>query len=468
MPEIIIIREIEQKKENSEEKFPEKFQVQVQFGASAAPHKITIQNPFSKEQEARLEWYFEKWLDFPFTDKIKAKEAEADILAYGENLFNQIFAADRDIIREYDRFREHNSEFHIEIAGSPEFHALHWEAIKDPDQSRPLSVDKPIVRKNSQPIIYEAKVKSAPLLRVLLISARPSGARDVSYRTISRPLVESLETGKIAAQIDIVRPGTYETLVKHLEDVYLTYGDGYYHLLHLDLHGALLSYEQYKTFTQTYNSSQLLYRNSGYAQKKIEEYEGLKAFLFFNGTEGEFANPVSAEDLANLFKMRQIPIVILNACQSGKQVGAAETSLGSYMLKAGVQLVVAMGYSVTVSAARILMSTLYQELLDGRNPDMAILRARLELYNDKARQAAFGQEIKLEDWLLPVIYQNRAPDFDSSGFQNYVAPDLAPYKAPRTTYKFVGRDIEILEIENHLLIIVVILWFYLAYFLLYL
>ena len=306
MPKFIIIREMEQKKENSEKNFPENFQAQVQFGASAAPHKIIIQNPFSKEQEARLEWYFEKWLDFPFTDKIKAKEAKADIRAYGENLFNQVFAADRNIIREYDRFRENNPDFHIEIAGSPEFHALHWEAMKDPDQSRPLSVNKPIVRKNSEPIIYEAKVKAAPLLRVLLISARPSGARDVSYRTISRPLVDSLETGKIAAKIDIVRPGTYEALVKHLEDIHLTHGDGYYHLLHLDLHGALLTYEQYKTFTQDYNCS------SGYAQKSVKEYEGLKAFLFFNGTEKEFANPVSAEALADLFKMRQIPIIILN------------------------------------------------------------------------------------------------------------------------------------------------------------
>ncbi len=57
----------------------------------------------------------------------------------------------------------------------------------------------------------------------------------------------------------------------------------------------------------------------------------------------------------------RIPIAILNACQSGKQVGASETSLGSRLMQAGVQLVLAMGYSVTVSAAELLMKTLYEQ-----------------------------------------------------------------------------------------------------------
>ena len=157
-------------------------------------------------------------------------------------------------------------------------------------------------------------------------------------------------------------------------------------------------------------------------------------------------NPVSADDLARLLNMRQVPIVILNACQSGKQIGAAETSLGSRMLDAGAQLVVAMGYSVTVSAARLLMTTLYRQLLDGRDPAIAIRRGRLELFNNKQREAAFGQKIELEDWLLPVIYQNRAPGFDHNTFQGEVMSVAAGYAPPRTAYRFVGR-----EIENRLL-----------------
>ncbi|MDV7393004.1 CHAT domain-containing protein, partial [Arthrospira platensis SPKY1] len=96
----------------------------------------------------------------------------------------------------------------------------------------------------------------------------------------------------------------------------------------------------------------------------------------------------------------QLPIAVLNACQSGKQVGAQETSLGSRLMAAGVQLVVAMGYSVTVSAAALLMQTLYGALLDGQPLAQAIRRGRLALYNDKGRRAAYDQTIQLEDWLL--------------------------------------------------------------------
>jgi hypothetical protein len=183
----------------------------------------------------------------------------------------------------------------------------------------------------------------------------------------------------------------------------------------------------------------------------VAPYAGQKAFVFFDEAEAEGpsgGDPFSADHLADLLNMRQIPLVVLNACQSGKQVGAAETSLGSRLLAAGVQLVVAMGYSVTVSAARLLMTTLYGHLLAGREPAVAIRRARLELYHNKRRQAAYGQEIPLEDWLLPVIYQNRPPDFGPHTFTGEWTDPGPLYAPPRTTYHFVGRDLDILHVER--------------------
>ena len=434
----IIIREVE-KNEDS-------FAATVQFDPYGAPYEITVSDPFSKAEEERLEWYFEQWLKFPFIDKVPAEQAASSIRTYGETLFEQVFRDNPDVYLEYQRLRQ--EDFLLEIIGSPEFHGLHWEALHDPNQARPLAVDKPVVRKNSQPVTYRAEVNPAPQLRVLLVTARPAGVRDVSYRTISRPLVEALETGHVAAQIDIVRPGTFEALVNHLENVRDDHG--YYHIIHLDMHGSLLTYEAYQNRATSFDQNTF---DGDYAQTPVEEYEGLEAFLFFDDADGktEGGDPVSADDLANLLNMRQIPIVILNACQSGKQVGAAETSLGSRLLAAEVQLVVAMGYSVTVSAARLLMTTLYRHLLEGRDPAVAIRRARLELYHNKGRRAAFGQEIALEDWLLPVIYQNRAPGFDQNTFQGQVVTTAPVYAPPRTTYRFVGRDIDILQIERHLL-----------------
>ena len=144
-----------------------------------------------------------------------------------------------------------------------------------------------------------------------------------------------------------------------------------------------------------------------YALKDIEPYEGEKAFLFFEGEQDDSVTPVEASALANMLRDHHIPVAILNACQSGKQVGTTETSLGSSLMQAGVQLVLAMGYSVTVTAAVLLMKTLYQHLFDGNDLTLAIRHARNELYNDKRRQAYYAQLIDLEDWLLPVVYQNR-------------------------------------------------------------
>jgi hypothetical protein len=41
-----------------------------------------------------------------------------------------------------------------------------------------------------------------------------------------------------------------------------------------------------------------------------------------------------------------VPITILNACQSGKQIGSSETSLGSRLMQVGVQLVLVCGMGI--------------------------------------------------------------------------------------------------------------------------
>src|SRR5260370_15896647 len=171
----------------------------------------------------------------------------------------------------------------------------------------------------------------------------------------------------------------------------------------VDVHGAVISYEELQSGQQ---ADRYLY-NSRYGRVDLEAYEGEKAFLFLEEKQDQKFDPVEASELAALLLSHQLPIALLNACQSGKQVGATETSLGSRLMQAGVQVVLAMGYSVTVSAAVLLMRTLYSQLFANKELPLAICRARLELYNDKKRRVYFNQNIDLEDWLLPVVYQNQ-------------------------------------------------------------
>ena len=434
----------------------ENFKATVRFGEYGADYPpLTVSNPAKPEQERELEWYFEEWLNFPFTDKARAQGAADFIREYGEALFRQVFRSDPDVYAAYQSAMRDGGVL-LQVIGSPEFHALHWEALKDPNLPHPLAVGQPVVRKNRKVVANSATLPEAPELRVLLVTARPSGSRDVGYRTISRPLIDALETGKLRATIDIVRPGTFEALLKHLETTQLDHGGGYYHMLHLDLHGAVLSWDEYQQVaSKAAASSAHLFK--GYGTSEVEPYTDEKAFLLFEDEASRDGNGgflVSAENIADQLRIHQIPIVALNACQSGKQLGntATETSLGSRLLASGAQLVIAMGYSVTVSAARIFMTRFYEELLAGREPSSAIRAARLELHRDKARRAAYNKEIDLEDWMLPVIYQNAPPRFLFTAAAPGAAPPTPRYSHPKPLYGFFGRDLDVLEIERRLLL----------------
>src|SRR5712691_6661843 len=281
-------------------------------------YAVSISNPFSQEQEENLEWYFEEHLRFPFTEKVRARKAAESIPSYGETLFNQVFA-DRQAFRAYGKCIEAGlPTVQIEIAGSPAFHSLHWEALKDPDLPMPLSLQSTIVRKNLQPSTLEAIPRSSPTINVLVVAARPSGRYDMGYRTISRPLVELLRQTNLPVQIELLRPGTYEALDHHLRKTSASkeQGVGYYQVIHFDVHGALLSYQE---FQRGQNANRYIYQER-YGRPDLASYEGEKAFLFFEDPKDKQADPVEASELAALLIAHQVPIAILNACQSGKQI----------------------------------------------------------------------------------------------------------------------------------------------------
>jgi tetratricopeptide (TPR) repeat protein len=125
-------------------------------------------------------------------------------------------------------------------------------------------------------------------------------------------------------------------------------------------------------------------------------------------------------------------------------------------MSAGMQMVVAMGYSVTVTAASLLMEKLYSELFANKGFTEAIRLARRELYNTKSRQAYFNQKIDLEDWLLPIVYSNGAVKLNLREFtpqeeEEYCESLGKQYRFSQPQYGFVGRDLEILKIERSLI-----------------
>jgi hypothetical protein len=428
------------------------FGVRVALG-DEGEFEATVKPPFDAIEEQKLEWYFEEWLRCPFAFEQRAKEAAASVKAYGESLFKQLFA-DPNARRTYEVVkREGLDKLRFEIRGSPAFQALHWEALKDPDLPSAYSLGAPMVRKSPKPQSLPAEVNPSPTLNLLIVTARPNAERDVGYRTITRPLVETLRQANLKVGVDIVRPGTYRALQRQLEEA----GAGRYHAVHFDMHGVVLSWPQIETGSEIGS----LTFDGRFGRPNLAPFEGEKAFLAFED-DGALANNggksdlAEASEIASLLLQYRIPIVILNACQSGKQSGASETSLAAKLLEAGAQTVLGMGYSVTVSAAEKMIPELYRRLFDGKGLDEAIQGARRRLHDEKSRRAYYRYTIQLEDWILPVVYQHRRTEVNLRPFTNeewaaWLKADVAVHKGPDPAYGFFGRDIDVLRIEKRLL-----------------
>ncbi|MCE2699317.1 MAG: CHAT domain-containing protein, partial [Anabaena sp. 49633_E8] len=458
------------------------FAASISFGDGE--YDITITDPFTPQEERELEWYFEEWLVCPIVDTVKAERAKNSVKTYGEKLFDQVFQ-DKKAYSKYQLLKNNLGQVQIEIVSkTPEFQGLHWEALQDPDFPRPLAVDCVMLRKSVNSAVGSVNLPTSPVINLLVVVARPDEEKDAGYRTISRPLVELIENGQLRVNVELLRPGTYQALSQHLE----AKGANFYHIIHLDMHGALLTHEQVEKPSAV---NRYLFKGR-YGRDDLQPFEGVKAFLAFEGENQGKVDLVEASELAALLTGKGIPVCILNACQSGKQVKSPlpnpllegegtgnnsalagedelpsprrggvggevrETSLGSRLMSAGMQMVVAMGYSVTVTAAKLMMEHLYKHLFADKPITEAIRLSRRELFNDKERKAYFNKLIKLEDWLLPVVYYNQSVNFNLRQFtpeeeEKYFETVGSEYRFPLPTYGFVGRDLEILKIEKALL-----------------
>ncbi len=154
----------------------------------------------------------------------------------------------------------------------------------------------------------------------------------MAYRTISRPLVEAVEQARLPVQIDLVRPGTWDALVRHLEGC----PAGHYPIIHFDLHGALLTAEQYRAYRDLTagagggaTPAAAAHRYAPFLPRDVGRFAGHQGFLFFAGHEAGRPVPAAADQVADLLQKHGVAICILNACQSAMQGNRGEAEQGS-------------------------------------------------------------------------------------------------------------------------------------------
>ena len=130
--------------------------------------------------------------------------------------------------------------------------------------------------------------------------------------------------------------------------------------------------------------------------------EGVLAFE----APGGGSDLVTASTFAAVMKGAEVPVVVLNACQSGAVGKDLEAAVATRLLREGCAAVVAMAYSVYAVAAAEFMTVFYERLFAGDTVSGAVTAGRRRLAEQPGRPSPIGDQ-PLEDWLVPVHYMRR-------------------------------------------------------------
>jgi tetratricopeptide (TPR) repeat protein len=416
--------------------------VRLQDGKSTDP--VQVPSPLGFPVDGRpesdllreLRWYLEVFLDYPFPPETEhAERVQQALRNWGEQAFTALFGDAKGGSLFEGAIRDGQEHLHLQIASDdPRVLGWPWEALRDP-QTGVLGQLCQIERRlhqvrDPQPLSDQLP---ADRVNILLVTARPFEA-DVQYRSLSRPLVELIARRNLPAQVTVLRPPTLDRLRGHLRE-----RPQFYHLVHFDGHGAYRA--------EPAGSSHTL--------------RGPQGCLIFEDRDGK-PDPVTAEQLSVLLREYRIPAVVLNACQSGMVDHDAEdafASVAASLLQSGIRSVVAMAYSLYVSGGQEFLPSFYQRLFESGSVAEAVRAGRQQMFAQPDRVCARGQ-FPLQDWLVPVLYQQEA--FDFSFPHKRKAKRGKPKPAPQPAalpaevhdeenpYGFIGRDGAILELERAL------------------
>ena len=211
------------------------------FTLEACDFTWSIKAPtLSLEDSARLRWYFEDYAEREPFEVSKASDAKDILQTYGSRLAQSLelwhcpasFLNSRlRLYVEADQGSEHGTKTGL------------WEILESlafwPSKCRPSVVT--VVRRMKKRLQSQDSPKPPIWLpslcgqvNVLIVYARPQGARDIPHRLVSKAVLEAAAQSRRLVHIDIVRPETFDALVEHLN----TKPHACYQLVHFDVHGV--------------------------------------------------------------------------------------------------------------------------------------------------------------------------------------------------------------------------------------
>ncbi|KAK3644129.1 hypothetical protein LTR56_004137 [Elasticomyces elasticus] len=366
-----------------------------------------LDDPLSNQQKQDLQWSMESYAQTDPFETSRSGTAFVKLYNTGEKLLEALQ------LKAENLSQPSGKELLIDIFErhlDSTFHQIHWEVLEDPsvwswDEKPPSSI---VVRRSFRS--GEQAVSLSGLnFRILYVVARPWQDRTkfIDHRLITQSLVKTLDTApgsSVQARLDIVRPGTWAALVNHLERARRDHGKGWYHHVHLDMHGSVLRIDGKDQYA--FEFVELIEKirqpgpeTTGAISEDVTEEEGVGRLI-------------PADVVARLFGWHGIKAATLNCCESANARSNASSNLAKVFLQRGVKTIVAMSYKVSVTAAELFFQEFYRSLFEhGLHYAEAASAGRASLRRNRERHGRFGLQVEVHDWVVPVCYVDLDNDF---------------------------------------------------------
>ena len=347
--------------------------------------------PLEQAAQEDLRWYLEDYLRAPYgVWEERGPKIQAKLARWGEAVFASVFGSGpaRDA---YQRARDRGLEL-VFRSPDPGLLGLPWELMRD--GAGPVALNLGGVSR-ALPVADLTHTAEVPggRLRVLMVISRPEGTGDVGYQMIARPLLHRLDAVRGQVNLVVLRPPTLDALREALAEA-ASSGQPF-QVVHFDGHGALPGRPV---------------GGGGLGGRPVmmtgPAAEGVLAFE----KPGGGSDPVTASKLAAVLKAAGVPVVVLNACQSGAVGKDLEAAVATRLLREGCAAVVAMAYNVYAVAAAEFMAVFYERLFAGDTLTAAVTAGRRQLFQRDERPSPKGK-LPLADWLVPVHYLRREVSF---------------------------------------------------------
>jgi tetratricopeptide (TPR) repeat protein len=350
--------------------------------------------PLGPIEAEDLTWYLERYVNWPSgVFQERARGIEANLQKWGRSLFDTLntdaarnaleawkaapSGAERRFTVKVDReLMDATDERQADAdEGATLLLALPWELIHDGEGylfqgARGVRVRRSLPSRNPQQALA-----TEPPIRVLLVSPRPEdeSAGYIDHRSSAKPVVEALTALGELAEFKVLEPPTFTALQRELKSAP-------YHVVHFDGHGV------------------------------YDRNHGLGALCFEDpADEGKVAGRrsqlVTADKIAEVIRDHRVPLMFLDACQTAKAAADPSASVAGKLLESGVGSVTAMSHSVLVETARRFVSEFYRDLMGGKRVGQAMLSGQRALKADTFRGKVFTGDLHLEDWFVPVLFQ---------------------------------------------------------------